>query len=333
MKKKKLNILFRTSGGRAKGKELGLGHVYRCLNLANQLNFEKIFFLLEDYGGAEKVFLKNGYKNIKKIKKNIPIQLDIENSIKNVKEKNIDVLIIDKYNLSVSYVKKLQKYTKVVVISDLKRIDFPGDLVVNGFIGYPNAIRKNRYDVETLTGVKYMIINEKFKKIKRSQKKFGLVTTFGGFDEHGISDIVIKEIMRLKPDFKTKIILGPATKKIKKLSLNESRYLTIVKKTNDMRKEISTAKRGLCSGGITSYEFASQKIPFGIICQEKHQLMTANEWEKKKIAVNLGLINSETHKKLRKFLEGISSKKIIPSKKIICDAKGAERVAKKILSI
>ena len=160
-----------------------------------------------------------------------------------------------------------------------------------------------------------------------------MVTTFGGFDEHGISNIVIKEIARLKPNYKTKIILGPATKKIKKISTKESRYLTIIKNTNDMKKEISTAKIGLCSGGITSYEFASQKIPFGIICQERHQLITAKEWEKKKIAINLGMINSRTRQNLRRFLDDVSSKKILQSKKRICDGRGAERVSKKILTL
>ena len=331
--KTKQNILFRFSGGKAKGKELGLGHVYRCLNLAKCLKKHNLFFLIEDFGGVEKIIKHEGFTQIFKLPKNVGYTSDIKKTIEIIDQKNIDKVIVDKYKIKLNYLNKIKNYCKLIVISDLNRIDFPGDLVVNGFIGLREGLRKNRYGVQTLTGVKYQIINEKFKTIKKSRKKFGLVTSFGGFDEHGISNIVLKEIIKLKPNYKTKIILGPVTKKIKKLSSLEKKFITIVKKTNDMQKEISSAKVGLCSGGITSYEFASQNIPFGIICQERHQLITAKEWQKKKIAANLGLINSRTNQSLRKFLEKISSKKIQQHKKRICDGKGAERVSKKILSI
>lgn len=331
--KTKQNILFRFSGGKAKGKELGLGHVYRCLNLAKCLKNHNLSFLIEDFGGVEKIIKQAGFTQIFKLPKNVDYALDIKKAIEIINQNNIDKVIVDKYKIKLNYLNKIKNHCKLIVISDLNRIDFPGDLVINGFIGLRDGVRKNRYGVQTLTGVKYQVINKKFKTIKKSKKKFGLVTTFGGFDEHGISNIVLKEIVRIKPNYKTKIILGPATKKIKKLSPLESKFLTIVKKSNDMQKEIVSSKVGLCSGGITSYEFASQKIPFGIICQEKHQLITAKEWQKKKIAINLGLINSKTPQNFRKFLDNISSKKIFKSKKRICDGKGAQRVSKKILAL
>jgi len=50
--KKVLKILFRVSGGRAKNKEYGLGHIYHAMNLAPRLKSTEIFFLVEDYGKA-----------------------------------------------------------------------------------------------------------------------------------------------------------------------------------------------------------------------------------------------------------------------------------------
>jgi len=64
-------------------------------------------------------------------------------------------------------------------------------------------------------------------------------------------------------------------------------------------KSISEARFGLCAGGITSYEFACLNVPFAIICQVKHQLITAKEWEKQEIARNLGLLTKNTPKKLK----------------------------------
>lgn len=331
--KSKQNILFRFSGGKAKGKKLGFGHVYRCLNLAKCLKKNNLYFLIEDFGGVEEIIRESGFTSIFKLQKNSNVDVDIKKSIEIIGKKNIDKIVIDKYNIQSRYLKKIKNYSKLIVISDLKKIDFPGDLVINGFIGFPNGITKNRYGVNTLTGVKFQIINKNFKKLNKTKKKFGLISTFGGFDEHGISNMLINEIIKQKPEFKTKVILGPATTNSKKLSLKDKRYITILKKTNNMIKEISTASVGLCSGGITSYEFASQKIPFGIICQEKHQLVTAKEWQKMKIATNLGLFNKNTVLKLRKFLENVSSNRIINPTHRICDGKGVERVSKKILEL
>ena len=46
-----MKILFRTSGGRIQKKELGLGHIYRCINLSKELSSDDL----------EKLNLSNDY--------------------------------------------------------------------------------------------------------------------------------------------------------------------------------------------------------------------------------------------------------------------------------
>ena len=72
-----------------------------------------------------------------------------------------------------------------------------------------------------------------------------------------------------------------------------------------MYKEISLAKFGLCSGGITTYEFATLDVPFAILCQVQHQTITAKVWENYGAALNLGLNKENTRKKIMLFLENI----------------------------
>lgn len=339
MSQGKLKILFRTSGGRAKGKQLGLGHIYRCLNLANQLKSNKIFFLLEDYGGAEEVFRQNGFKNIFKLKPNITVQSDVKNSIKSIHDEEIDILIVDKYNLSISYLKKLKNHTKIVVISDLRKINYSTDLLINGFVGFKNKITRNKYGTTCLLGPSFQILSKKFiKNSIRKKKNYDLIATFGGYDEKNIIEILLKELLKLNHKIKTKVILGPAARKTRKISILEKKIgksLTIKKNIKNMHDEISNVKYGICSGGITTYEFASLKIPFGIICQVKHQLETANEWEKRRIAMNLGLPNNKIGKKISDFLQLVSEEKLPRNlkHKSIVDGLGAKRVAKQILKL
>ena len=141
-KGKNLNILIRTAGGKETKQELGLGHIYRCLNLAKELKPNKINFLLEDFGGAKKIIEERGFKNIETIKKNIDLEKDIKITKKYLEAKKIDILIVDRYHVKTNYLKKLEKCVKLVIISDLDNVEYSADLVINGFIGFKNQIKE-----------------------------------------------------------------------------------------------------------------------------------------------------------------------------------------------
>ena len=85
MVKKALKILFRVSGGRAKNKEYGLGHIYHAMNLAPRLKSTEIFFLVEDYGKAIDLLQRYNFKNLFSLKKKIDVKSDIDQTIKFVK--------------------------------------------------------------------------------------------------------------------------------------------------------------------------------------------------------------------------------------------------------
>ena len=337
--KKKLNILFRTSGGKAKNNELGLGHVYRCINLGRNLRPHTMYFLIEDFGNASDVVKKNGFKNIHFLKKNIDLKSDIKKTLDFIKRKKIDIVIVDRFNVKLDYLKKIKKVTKLIVISDLKKINYPGDLIVNGFIGFDIKINFNNFKTKCLLGPKYQILNISCENYSQKTKKNQtLLVTFGGYDEKNLFDIFCKSLNKYPTIVKTKIILGPATKKtkeVKKFSEKFSNNLKIMKETKNMCYEISKSKFGICSGGITSYEFAAMNVPFAIICQYKHQLLTAQYWQQKGYAINFGLPNRNSQLKIQKYFEKILRNHVDskPKKYSEIDGFGAKRVAKEILEI
>lgn len=335
--KKKFNILIRTSGGNTVRTELGFGHIFRTCNLAKFLNTQHIFFLIEDYGGAENIIKKNGFSKIKKIKTKISTTDDISRTINFIKKNNIDLLIIDKYKLKKTYVSKLSEIVKVVVISDLRNIDYKANIVFNGFIGYKNRFSYNKFNTPCYLGPKFQILNHGFAKTSLRKKTIFLIATFGGSDENRIIPILLKCLESYISKIKIKIILGPGTNLDSVISYYKKIYgknLIIIQETNQMFSEIKTAKYGLCSGGITSYEIASCHIPFGIISQVEHQLITAIEWEKKHLAMNLGIINKHTEQKILNFLDKIySNQHGLNYDSSIVDGKGVKRTAKIIISL
>ena len=334
---RKLNILFRISGGQAPRKELGNGHIFRSMNLAYFFKDQNIWFLLEDFGGGGKILNQNGFKNIIKLKKGISLESDIRHSVNIIKNKKIDVLINDSYLAKNEYLKNMKNYVKTVLVTDLKKYNYSADLIVNGFIGFKNKKIISSNGKITLLGPKFQILNHQFSLKNKIIKKNDLLVTFGGFDEKNITEIFLEEISKFNGYIKTKIVHGPSskkTKKIKKLLKENSKNISMVSSAN-MFKEISNSKFGLCSGGITTYEFTALGVPFAIISQVKHQTITAKIWEKKGIGIDFGLYNKNIRKRIQNYLTMINSnldaKKIKNSK--IVDGYGGKRVSSEIMKI
>jgi len=340
LREKKIKILFRISGGRARNKEYGLGHIYHAMNLAPRLKPAEIFFLVEDYGKAIALLRRYNFKNLFSLKKGLDVKSDINQTKKFVKKNNIDILIVIKHDLiTKTYVKSMRKHVKTVVISDVRKIDYDADLVINGFIGFENNITKNKFGTRCLLGPKYQILNHRYETVSKSNiKKYLFLATFGGFDEQNIVQILCQQLEKFLDKIKIIIILGQATSKSNEVKIIESKFpnnLEIISETNNLKKEILSSRFGICAGGITTYEFASLGIPFAIICQYKHQLATAREWEKKGLAFNLGFPNKKINMKIQKFLKYVIEGNVMSKleSKHIVDGYGAKRVAKEILNL
>jgi UDP-2,4-diacetamido-2,4,6-trideoxy-beta-L-altropyranose hydrolase len=332
------NILIRTGGGRAKGKELGLGHIYRTINLAKELKYNKIYFSLEDFGGAKEILQKNGFNKIETVMNKIKTEQDFKNTKLQIEKWKIDIVIIDRYKISKLYVKKLSKIIKVVIISDLLDLNFKANLIVNGFIGFKNQITKNKLNSKCMIGPNFQILNKEFSKMnKKNIKKWDLLISFGGYDEKNIIEIILKILPDYLNKLKVKIILGPVAKKnseLNKLQKKYSKNLHVKNSTKNMAKEMRNTKYGLCTGGLTTYEFACMKIPTGIISDDNHQIITAKQWQKLGFAKNLGIINKNSESKIRIFVDKVYERKFLTrNRKRMVDGLGSKRVANEILKM
>lgn len=335
-KNKKLKILFSTSGGIIKKKQIAFGHVFRSINLAKKFSKHEMFFLVQDYGGVKPIFKKNKIKNPKYLSKNITIDEEISIIKKKIQKENIDILIVDKPYIKNKFFEEISKNVKIVYLSDIKEIQFPVDLVISGFIGFQNKIVRNKYNSKCLIGPKYQIINEKFNLNKSKKKTIDLLVTFGGFDELGLTEFVFKRWLNMNNKIKMKIILGPGTKESKFIKKHKKKYselLIIEKQTTKMYSEMQKTKFGLCAGGITSYEFASMSIPFGIINTTNQQEITGKEWGKRGIAKNLGRYNLKLTDKMDNFLELIATNKLTVKKNKFIDSQGITRIQKEIMKL
>lgn len=339
MAAKKLKILFRTYGGKVKNKQTGLGHIFRCINLSYYLKQSAdIHFLVEDYGGVKQIINDYGFNNFSSLKKNISLDADLKKTIQYIDKNAIDVLIIDKHKTEIKYLKELKKIVKTVIITDLENVNLPVDILVNGYIGLKNQKYKNKHNSLCLVGPSYQILNQKFsKKSKSVRKKYDILITFGGLDERGIVNIFLDSLNENVKKLKIKIILGPIANKSKKVlqfSKKYSKNIEFVHETKNMYNEILKSKFGFTTGGVTTYEFASMNVPFAIICDDKHQILTAKEWNKRKAGINLGFLDETTPIKINSVVTDILTKNMNHFfKSNLVDGLGAKRVSVEIFKI
>jgi|SaaInlStandDraft_2_1057019.scaffolds.fasta_scaffold34334_2 UDP-2,4-diacetamido-2,4,6-trideoxy-beta-L-altropyranose hydrolase len=332
-----MKILFRTSGGTSNQQELGTGHIFRCINLAKQFKKSNIFFLVEDFGGIKEIFEKNNFKNIIFLKPQLSKKNDIKKTLKEVKKEKIDIVIVDKLGINKSYLTEIRKNISTVYIADLLEYEFSADLIINGFLGFKNSRIKNKYGSTCLLGPKYQILSNSHIQKKMKKPKFDLLITLGGYDKNQNLDKLALILPNFLSKLKIKIIIGPSTKKSKKIQQLENQFknsLTVIKFSKNIRTDIANTKFGLCGGGITTYEFGLLKIPFFIICQYEHQNISAKYW--KKFGYSEGYIEpkNKTMNKVEKYFQSIINKKIIAKrKKIEIDNLAILRIKKELYKL
>ena len=126
---------------------------------------------------------------------------------------------MDKYGLANKYVKTLKKIVRVIVISDLKNIEYDADLIINGFIGYKNKIVQNKYGTKCLLGPKYQILDHRYVNNRFSNEKKFDICNVAGLEETSLEHVVriLSKILKKNPiiDFTTdreSILIGSTNK-------------------------------------------------------------------------------------------------------------------------
>jgi UDP-2,4-diacetamido-2,4,6-trideoxy-beta-L-altropyranose hydrolase len=339
--------------------QIGNGHVMRCLALAKSLKKK----------GAKCTFICKKYKNdlIKKIKiegfevnviHNYKIKklnntcvlskhknnIEHENQIINfLKNKNkIDWLIIDHYNIDHRIEKKIQPYTKnIMVIDDLANRRHNCNLLVDQNLveNYTNRYKKLLpSSCITLLGPKYALLQKKYsnlrlKKISRKKNVKRILVYFGGTDQNFLIIKTIKAFLQLnKKDVILDVILGENLSKNKALyeSFFKNKKIKFYKELKSLAVLMSKADLAVGACGTTTWERCCLGLPSIVITIASNQVATAKELNKKKLILWLGSNRKVTVKQIYNALTKVINKKLNKwSDRCmqITDGCGAEKVA------
>jgi UDP-2,4-diacetamido-2,4,6-trideoxy-beta-L-altropyranose hydrolase len=324
-----MKTVFRTNGG----KNIGLGHIYRCLSLAKAIKNEneKVEITFISNKESSEIIKKNNYKFIGSNKFD-------EDDIRQIKKQKPDIIIFDSYLADDEYLNQLKEIAKLIIFDDNNDIynsEIP-DRIINGNI---HAKKLNYSNKEKhFLGPNYLVMREEYwydnDKTINSKQKESLMITTGGADFNRIMIKFIQSLKELKMN--KKIIIGPVyekeyIQKIEKELENDDNY-ELIYKPKSLKKYIQSSDYVLTAAGSTIYEILTlNKTPI-IYTLANNQKLIAKELENYGV-INIGYYDEIKYSELKKEIEEIIKEENTKIKELfnLFDGQGAKRIAKEII--
>lgn len=294
-------ILFRVDGY----KQIGYGHLMRCITLATQFIKEKQEVLFVSYKDD---FVKNKLEY-----SNIPYQLihhkagtktDLNQLVKILKQYPQNICIYDSYNIQSDYEKKLLPYTKFLVgFDDEAKRKFEADLIINQNYGSENYKYKlkNKKTI-VLSGIQFALLREEIlKNQKKRINKFvkNILIIMGGSDPF---NQIIRIVNILNSPFfshsKLHIVTNSNHKHFQNIKKMAAMNKQIVIHTNvtHMGSLIKKMDLAVSAGGSTTWELLYIGVPTSLLIVAQNQVKLVRELAKSEYIENLGWYNNVSDK-------------------------------------
>ena len=325
--------------------QMGIGHVMRCLPLANELkqqNHEIIFICRELTGNlislinhSVLVLPKNDNFQSDSLYLNwlgATQEQDAEQTIK-VIPKNTNLLIVDSYALDEIWHKQLRPYTKkIMVIDDLSDRQFECDVLLNQNLGTQIEDYKDKVpnDCELLLGCDYALLRPEFPNlrekalIKRKNTKEikNILISMGGSD---ITNKTYDILQDISDDLNIVVVLGgssPHNKMIISYAKDKENIKVLIDADN-ISGLMFDADLAIGAGGSTSWERCCLGLPTLLYVLAENQRKIAENLEQLdavKIVDNLK-VNLQNILNNLQFWQTMSE-----NAQTVCDGIGVKRI-------
>jgi len=358
-------IVFRVDSGN----HIGMGHLMRCLTLANELqkhNFE-VHFITKDHSGFVSELI-SGKFHTKIISGGVKTALsseekkDYSNWLGQTEEEDLlqtnqylneisgaDLFIIDHYSLDIRYEEKVQAQ-HVMIIDDLWNRKHVCDLLLDQNIAARKENYKNLMSREPryLMGPQFALLRNEFRKLKQlvDQSLFNrdvknILVFFGGADEQGYT---YKFASAIDPDYFNKFtftfVLNETHADYKSLKKIQLKYpaIKLLSFVDDFAGLMLNSDLFIGAGGTTSWERACLGIASALVAVAENQIENCRQLQQSHNAYYLGRADEMTPAQWNSFFN-----KIVPDSGLwyVCreksfmlvDGLGASRVVDEIKKV
>ena len=326
-------IVFRADGGA----EIGMGHVYRSLAIADELcsisSADVQFLMSADHPEGVKRVSSAGYT--------VRVLSDggVDAIVEAIQEYSPNIVVNDRPFLEKNYLEALARLgaSTVNLVDTLEDIEKPAE-ITSMIIA---TMRVDQLELEDYyAGPEFAILRESFagraKPVRADARQ--VVISFGGSDPQGLTLKVLRSLdalTRTRLELGVKAILGPAFSYGQELRelLPKLHYQPILlENVEHMAEILSDADLVFCAGGMTVYEIAALRVPGIVMCQNAREVRRMEHFSRSGSVEHLGLGTEVEDKRITQAAEALLANEtrrraMSESGGKLVDARGAQRVA------
>jgi len=261
---KRKKIFIHVAGYR----QIGTGHIYRCLQLAFSMSEHEINFIVQEQSDlAIKIIINSNYP--------ITVAKNENDVLRIIKEKNVDIIINDVLDTNVTFMKQLKETgIRIINFEDLGPGSQYADAVINDI--YDKRIEGKQY----YWGSDFFIIRDEFhiETAKNFSKEVeNILVLFGGTDPNDLTQKTLKALKAVLVENKIQctIILGLGYEKQDEIEQeirnNGYKNVKILRNVRQMSKYMKEADIAISSCGRTMYELACMGVPTILLAQNTRE--------------------------------------------------------------
>ena len=268
------NILIRCDAS----KDIGLGHITRCLVLANKFRNDgyNIYFAIKNY--------EITIEKLKEQKFDMLIaedNFDYFNWIESIiEEKQIDIFIGDIRDGFPVELITFMKNRNILTVA----IDEPSSYAKECDLCFypPHAnIDKSKYKGKVFQGLEYVILRDEFyEKFEKKKNEIpNILVMMGGTDAYNLTLPVIKKLDNCNEKFEISVILSEKNKDfslLKEFKRIANHKINIYNKIDNMAYFLNNIDYAVISFGASAYEMLVMKIPSVHVCLNEEHYEASN---------------------------------------------------------
>ncbi len=288
-------VLFRCDGGDA----IGLGHVSRCLALAEAI----------DECGVGSVFLGNFGPSAQRLMTDARFAWEAAEAETGsptdllavqaaVVRRGAGVVVLDSYSLTSDYLGRLNGGgAAVLVVDDFAALpEYPCWAILNPTVcakqfSYGHAGQARFLGPECLL-VRRSLRQLRPRAVPPTDRVRRVLVTIGGFDRYDLTGRVVAALAQLGGELMVHAVVGGSYEHVRPLEELLGRCgagSVLARQLPSLGAEFAAADLCVCGGGMTKDESAYMAVPTIVMSQTVDQDQEAKQFARQGLAVNLGL--------------------------------------------
>lgn len=332
------------------GKEIGTGHVMRCLSIASALKErgqEVLFVLADDEAAGLLAARRQEYTVLHTAYSRMEEELSL--LLPMLEEKRPDLLLVDSYFVTPDYLWQVGNYTKTAYVDDTFSFPHPVDVVINYNIYgdrlpyKEKALPRNK---EFLLGCDYVPLRKEFGEKTyqvKEQAKDVLITT-GGSDKYNLACRILEEALACSEikSLTYHVISGAFNVNHEELQKLADRHPNVFLYRNvaNMAELMEKCDIAVTAGGSTMYELCAVGVPIISFSFVDNQEKTVETFVEKGLVCYGGNYLKEKNQMSARIAEAIRYLKesgrrqaYSQREKSLVDGAGADRIAERLINL